>query len=150
MRERTPEENALIYVCGLIEHIGRLTLQPRAKIVDIIDSKLQNLYDFSDTYHCEPLDITASEMISEFNIPMGTFDNVSSCLFKVPSSFEIGTAMMRLIMMVSKKDRIKPLTALRRVYHNIITDKISNFNSAAYYHQQLTSIIVINMAILNN
>ena len=133
MKERSFEENALIYVCGLIEEIGRKTKNKRSMIVDSLDARLQNLYDYSDVYHCDSVKATAEELIAEYNIPTGTFDNVTTCNYRVPGSFEIGHAMTRLILMVMQEDKLSPLDALKSVYHSKITDCISNFNTAAWY-----------------
>ena len=133
LRERSFEENALIYICGLIEEIGRKTKNKRVVIVDSLNARLQNLYDYSDVYHCDSVEATAEELIVEYNIPTGTFDNVSTCEYRVPASFEIGQVMERLILMVIQEDKMSPLDALKSVYHNAITDCISNFNTAAWY-----------------
>lgn len=70
------------------------------------------------------------EWIEDFNIPTGTYDNVSTCRYTVPSVTSIGRVYQRLIVDVLKDNVIK---TLRSVYNSFISDEISDFNSSFYY-----------------
>lgn len=128
-------QNSLLYVCGLIEYLGRGTLNRRQDIVNYLGKKLDFIYAYADVYHCDPIERVYNEILNEINIPRGTYDTITNCYFRIPAEFEIGSVIMRLIDTVCKEDKLKPLTALRRVYADSIIDEITNFKSAAYFSQ---------------
>ena len=49
--------NALFYTCSLIEYIGRTKKETRCKIVeDLGKDTIQRIYNYSDVFHCEPIE----------------------------------------------------------------------------------------------
>lgn len=135
IKNRMPRQNALVFVCGLIEYIGRMTLNTRTVVIDYIKSDLQFIYDCSDVMHCEIPEEVATEYIVKHRILKGTFDNVGSCNYRVPGCFEIGRVLAQLIDSVCDKEGLSPIDALLKVYHCPVIDAISDFNSAAFFSQ---------------
>lgn len=139
LRRLTDRENALLFVCSLIEYIGRATLNDRTTVVNTLGREvIENLYEFSDVYHCDQLCNVWCEIQERYNIqlPRGTFDNVTECMnagYRVPGEFEIGRVFMYLIDRVCTKQNKEPIDALIEVYNNGVCDDISYYCSAAYY-----------------
>ena len=135
MGRLTKRQNSLLYVCGLIEALGRYTKNRRQVIVKCLGKRLDFIYEHADVYHCDALERTCDELLNEIRIPVGTYDTITSCPFRIPSAYEIGEVLMRLIDTICEEDKLKPMVALRKVYNNAIIDEITNFKSAAYYSQ---------------
>lgn len=127
----TRNDPALMYVCSLIEFIGRLRKQTRKSVVNFLGEKnIKRIYDYSDVLHCEPIERVADEYISRANIPAGNFDNVKNCRYEVPDYWTIGEVYERLIEDVSGGEM---LCTLKEVYNSWIDDCISNYNSDFFY-----------------
>ena len=131
----TKRQNSLLFVCGLIEYLGRRSLNRRKDIVRYLGKKLDFIYEYADIYHCDPIDRVCEEIFEEIPIPGGNYDTITSCPFRIPHEYEIGNVIMRLIDTICTEDKIDALTALRQVYADSIIDEITNFKSAAYYSQ---------------
>ena len=77
--------SALFYTCSLIEFIGRERKLKRSELVQFFGKKvIERIYRYADVFHCEPIEKTADDFITNLNIPTGSFDNVSSCRYNVP------------------------------------------------------------------
>ena len=90
--------SALFYTCSLIEFIGRERKLKRSELVQFFGKKvIERIYRYADVFHCEPIEKTADDFITNLNIPTGSFDNVSSCRYNVPDYWTIGEVYERLI-----------------------------------------------------
>lgn len=128
------KDNDLFFVCSLIEYIARKTKNHRNVIVNEIGkSKLSHIYELADVYHCENIDKVTDELIAKFKIQMGTFDNISSCQYSIPTHWDIGKVYQRLILSLIKMQDKEPIEALIEVYNSWISLKIENYNSSMYY-----------------
>jgi hypothetical protein len=126
--------NALFYTCSLIEFIGRQQKLRRSELVQFLGaSVIQNLYDYSDVFHCEPIAKTADDFITFYHIPTGTFDNVATCKYDVPDYWDIGEVYERLIEDVNGDDESTIINTLIEVYTSWIDDSISYYNSDFFY-----------------
>ena len=84
-------DSALFYTCSLIEYIGRQQKLNRSDLVRFIGEKaIKQIYRYADVFHCEPIEKTADDFITNLNIPKGAFDNVASCRYDVPDYWTIG------------------------------------------------------------
>lgn len=127
--------NALFYTCSLIEIIGRTNQLRRSDVVKHLgEDVIQHIYNYSDIYHCEPIQKIADDFIQEYAIPKGKFDNVKSCVYAVPGYFVIGQVYERLIEDISNEDNI--VEKLIEVYQSWIDEYISNYNIAVYYQSR--------------
>ena len=83
--------NDLFYVCSLIEYIARQTKNKRKVVVDClgIEGIKKQLHDAS-VNHCLSFEQVGDEVINDYKIPMGNFDSISNCKYKVPSFQDIG------------------------------------------------------------
>ncbi len=127
----TNNDNALFYVCSLIEFIGRKQKQKRSDVVAFLGEKtLHRIYKYADVLHCEPIARVADEYINMCNIQIGTFDNVKNCRYEVPDYWAIGEVYERLIEDVCENDILQTLL---EVYQSWIDDKISNYNTDFFY-----------------
>lgn len=122
----------LFYTCSLIEFIGRKKKRKRGEVVDSLGREaIERLYDYSDVFHCEPIEKVASEFIDEYKISDGGFDNVVDCKYLVPDYWTMGEVYERLIEdCYSDKDVVQ---GIWEVYHSWIDESISDYNTDFYY-----------------
>lgn len=131
----TRNNNALFYTCSLIEFIGRDRKKSRQEIVDNLGKKIiQRIYEYSDVFHCEPIEKVANEFINERNIVLGDFDNISNCRYRVPDYWDIGEVYERLIEDCYTDEDI--LKGIWDVYHSWINNHISDYNTDFYYQSR--------------
>ena len=56
--------NALFFTCSLIEYIGRELKQTRRTVTDFLGiERIERIYEYSDVFHCDPIEKNASEFI---------------------------------------------------------------------------------------
>ena len=129
--------SALFYTCSLIEFIGRQQKLKRSELVQLLGKKtITRIYDYADVFHCEPIEKTADDFITNLNLPKGDFDNVASCRYTLPDYWTIGEVYERLIEDVTGKDEEHIIDNLVEVYTSWIDDAISNYNSDFYYQSR--------------
>lgn len=124
--------NDLFYTCSLIEYIGRKTLQSRKEIANFLGKDtIERIYEYADVFHCEPIGKVAAEFIEECKIPVGEFDNVGNCRYKVPDYWTIGEVYQRLIEDCYMDEKI--VDGIWEVYHSWIDSSLSDYNTDFYY-----------------
>lgn len=125
----------LFYTCSLIEFIGRKKKRKRGKVVDFLGIEaLERIYDYSDVFHCEPIEKVAAEFIDGYKITDGNFDNVDDCKYLVPDYWVMGEVYERLIEdCYADKDMV---TGIWEVYHSWIDEAISDYNTDFYYQSR--------------
>ena len=64
---------------------------------------------------------------------MGTYDNVKAAMDSIPSHWDIGKVMQRLILEVAKHSDGDVINALIQVYNSWIITKIDDYNCSMYY-----------------
>lgn len=129
--------SALFYTCSLIEFIGRRQKLKRSELVQFLGSKVvKRIYRYADVFHCEPIEKTADDFITNLNIPAGSFDNVASCRYTVPDYWTIGEVYERLIEDISGDDEEYIIDRLIEVYTSWIDAAISNYNTDFYYQSR--------------
>ncbi len=128
------KENDLFFTCSLIEYIGRKTKNHRVYIVDQLGkSSVSKIYDLADVYHSDNIDRVSDDFIQTCNISEGSFDNIASAKYALPSHWDIGKVYKRLILGIAREKNIEIIDALFEAYHSFVTDKIEDFNSSFYY-----------------
>jgi hypothetical protein len=128
------EANDLFFVCSLIEYIARKTLNQRQTVaVALGKERLRHIYELADVYHCENLDKVSDELIEKSGLTRGTFDNVGTCKYAVPTHWDIGKVYKRLILDLSAARGLDPIDGLMEVYQSWISAKIEDYNSSVYY-----------------
>lgn len=126
--------SALFYTCSLIEYIGRQQKLNRSELVRFMgEEAIKRIYRYADVFHCEPIEKTADDFITNLNIPKGAFDNVASCRYDVPDYWTIGEVYERLIEDISSDDEEHIVDRLVEVYTSWIDAAISNYNTDFYY-----------------
>ena len=103
------------------------------------DDALRNLYltafeillKNADVLHCEPIEKVADDVIGEFRLERGSFDNVSQARYAVPDVWTMGKVYARLIEDASGEDDVEQ--TLMCVYGSWIDEKLSDYNSSFYY-----------------
>lgn len=124
--------SALFFTCSLIEQLGRMLHCKRGDVVFALgEEALSAIYDHADVLHCEPLQKVADDVITEFSLQGGSFDNVAQAKFTVPDAWTMGKVYARLIEDVSDEDNV--VETLLNVYASWIDEKLSNYNSSLYY-----------------
>ncbi len=128
----TKNNNALFFTCSLIEYIGRDIRRTRRKVTDFLGkNRIKRIYEYSDVFHCEPIEKIAAEFIEEAGMTKGNFDNVSECKYTVPGYWDIGEVYERLIEDMFDDEKI--IDGIWEVYHSWIDEQISNYNTDFYY-----------------
>lgn len=134
MKSGMKNNSALFYTCSLIEYIGRQQKLNRSELVRFMGEKvIKRIYRYADVFHCEPIEKTADDFITNLNIPKGAFDNVASCRYDVPDYWTIGEVYERLIEDISRDDEEHIVDRLVEVYTSWIDATISNYNTDFYY-----------------
>ena len=129
--------SALFYTCSLIEFIGRKQKLKRSQLVELMGRKtIERIYRYADVLHCEPIEKTADDFITNLNIQAGTFDNVAACRYTVPDYWTIGEVYERLIEDISGDDTEHIIDRLMEVYTSWIDAVISNYNTDFYYQSR--------------
>ena len=129
--------SALFYTCSLIEFIGRRQKLKRSELVQLLGKKvITRIYNYADVFHCEPIEKTADDFITNLNLPEGEFDNVASCRYTLPDYWTIGEVYERLIEDVTGEDEEHIIDHLVEVYSSWMDDAISNYNSDFYYQSR--------------
>ncbi len=129
--------SALFYTCSLIEFIGRRQKLKRSELVQLLGAEtLARIYRYADVFHCEPIEKTADDFITNSSIPTGTYDNVAACRYTVPDYWTIGEVYERLIEDVSGEDIEHIVEWLIAVYTSWIDGVISNYNTDFYYQSR--------------
>ena len=128
----TKNNSSLFYTCSLIEFMGRKVKRRRREIVDALGEKrVKRIYDYSDIFHCEPIEKVAAEYIEESRMTKGKFDNEVECKYQIPDYWTIGEVYERLIEDSYSDEKI--LQGIWEVYHSWIDDKLSDYNTDFYY-----------------
>ncbi len=124
-------DDKLFYTCSLIEYLGRSTKNSRSDVVNLLGDDVKRIYDYSDVFHCEPIEKVADDFVNRRDIATGSYDNTGNARYEVPSYWDIGRVFERLIEDVGG-DEEKP-DAIKQVFSSWIADKILNFNTDLYY-----------------
>ena len=123
-------DNKLFYLCSLIEYIGRETNNRRTAVVEALGNEnTARIYEYSDVFHCEPIEAVAAQWRERCNIQDGTFDNVSVCRYRLPTFWDIGKVYCRLIQSLGGD----VMSTLHEVYASWLAHKIDDYNIAVYY-----------------
>ena len=129
-----PKENDLFFTCSLIEYIGRRTKNKRIDIVNALGkNNITKIYELADVYHSDNIDHVSDDFIREINIKLGSFDNISSAKYAIPSHWDIGKVYKRLILGIGKEKELSVVEALFEAYNSFVSEKIQDFNSSFYY-----------------
>ena len=124
-------DSALMFTCSLIEYIGRERKLRRADVVKLLGTEVvRRIYQHADVLHSEPIEHVAREFVELSNIPVGDFDNITSCRYSIPDYWTIGEVYQRLIEDVAEGPTIDMLAD---VYASWLSDAISNYNTDLYY-----------------
>jgi hypothetical protein len=126
--------NNLFFLCSLIEYIGRKTNNHRNVIVNAIGKPyLLHILEMADVYHSENMDKITFDIVHQFNIENGVFDNISIAKYSIPTHWDIGKVFKRLILRVSKSENKPLIHTLVEVYNSWLSRKIEDFNGSVYY-----------------
>lgn len=70
-------DNDLFFTCSIIEYIARFTKNERSFVVNAIGKNgIDRIYQDAEVMHCENIEAVANELINEYNISIGNFDNI--------------------------------------------------------------------------
>ena len=128
----TKNNNGLFFTCSLIEYIGSSKKPIRGEVTDFLGKdRIKRIYEYSDVFHCEPIEKTADEFIEESQITEGNFDNVKECRYTVPEYWDIGEVYARLVEDSCEEENI--IDGIWEVYHSWIDAQISDYNTDFYY-----------------
>ena len=124
--------DALFFTCSLIEQLGRSLHMRRGKVAaELGEAGIQTLYRNADILHCEPIEKVADDVITEFSLQGGDFDNLAEARYTVPDVWTMGKVYARLIEDVSDEDNI--VETILQVFTSWIDGLLSDYNAAFYY-----------------
>ena len=127
------KENDLFFVCSLIEHIARKTMNTKKYVVKKLGKEnIKQMYDLAEVYHSENIEKVSDEFIQKSRIETGDYDIISKCEYRVPSIWELGRIYQRLIIMVNRNES-EYIDTLIEILSSWIIEKIDNYNSSMYY-----------------
>ncbi|WP_367566674.1 hypothetical protein [Lacrimispora sp.] len=128
------KENDLFFTCSLIDYIARKTKNKRSAVVNTLGkASVSKIYDLADIYHSDNIDRVSDDFIREAGITAGTFDNVASCKYAVPSYWDMGKIYKRLILGIVKEQGLDVVDALFAAYNSFVSDMVDDYNSSFYY-----------------
>lgn len=129
--------SALFYTCSLLEFIGRRQKLKRSELVRFLGREtIERIYHYADVFHCEPIEKTADDFITNCGIPEDGFDNVSACRYTAPDYWDIGEVYERLIEDVCGDEKERVIECLMEVYTSWIDGAISDYNTDFYYQSR--------------
>lgn len=128
------KSNDLFYTCGLIEYTARKTHNHPSVITKMLGADcIAKIYDLADIYHSDNIERVSDDLITEYGITSGNFDQISACQYTVPSHWDIGKVYKRLILAVSADTGNGVIETLMRIFASPIVDLIEDYNSSFYY-----------------
>lgn len=128
------KDNDLFFTCSLIDYIARKTKNRRCDVVNALGkTSIEKIYDLADVYHSDNIDTVSDDFIEKAGITEGSFNNVASAKYAVPSHWDIGKVYKRLILGIASEKNISVVDALFAAYNSFVSDKIDNYNSSFYY-----------------
>ena len=128
------KQNDLFYLCSLIEYMARKTKNRPGTITEKLGQKnLQKIYDLADVYHSDNIADVSDSFIRECHIENGNFDNISGCMYAVPTHWDMGKVYRRLILRIAGQDGTDIISALEKLFASSFADKMENYNSDLYY-----------------
>ena len=85
-----PKENDLFFTCSLIDYIARKTKNKRSVVVNALGKELiAKIYELADIYHSDNIDSVSDDFITASRLSTGTFDNIASARYSIPSHWDI-------------------------------------------------------------
>lgn len=135
MQGREPQlNNNIFFTCSLIEYIARKTKNTATAVFDALGrERVERILELADVYHSDNIDAVTDGFVQETGIRAGTFDNVASARYSIPSHWDIGKVYKRLVLNIMDAEGIDPVEAMNRAYHSPISDLINDYNGSFYY-----------------
>lgn len=96
-------------------------------------ASITKIYNLADIYHSDNIDRVSDDFIESAQIITGTFDNITTARYSVPSHWDIGKVYKRLILGIAREKNMNIVDALLAAYNSYVSDKIEDFNSSFYY-----------------
>lgn len=128
------KENDLFFTCSLIDYIARKTKNKRSAVVNALGrASISKIYELADVYHSDNIDRVSDDFIEAAGLTKGSFDNIASARYAVPSHWDIGKVYKRLILGIAREQQVSVIDALFLAYNSYVSDKIEDFNSSFYY-----------------
>lgn len=128
------KENDLFFTCSFLEYLGRKTKNRRCDVVNALGrEEIERIYELADVYHSDNIERVSDDFIEKCGIRQGEYDNISPCLYAIPSHWDIGKIYKRLILGVARERGAHVLDVLMEVYNSFIVPYIDDYNSSFYY-----------------
>lgn len=128
----TEKHSDLLFMCGVIEAIGRARKLRRGKVVERIGMEgLHWMYKNACVLHCVSLEQTVDECVKKFRIGRGTYDNVGAFQGKAPHPYVLGEIYAYLIQDVAGAEK-DVLDVLFAVYTSPFIEQMDDYGSGLY------------------
>ena len=124
----------IVYVCALIEHVGRATLNTNHDIAKIIGVKgIAWQLEHAQVSHCLTFDETATELIEEYKITTGEFNVVGDLGDDAPLPIHVARTYKSLVVNIAEKNGGELAEIIYEVFTSFISGEISDFNTSTFY-----------------
>lgn len=121
-------KNNLFYLCSLIESISQKTNLLKKEIVNYLkDNGIRHIYEFSDIYHCLPIEQSTDEIIEDYSIPSVETNSKKQLI----SIWDSGDIYARLILDLVDSDNW--IDTLKEVYNSDICQYIDDSSLPIYW-----------------
>lgn len=121
----------LIFTCAVIEYIGRTKKLPRTDVIAALGREnIENIFEFADVYHCEPLENSLIEWEERGVLfPTGNFDNTTNLKYPLPSAYAIGKVYAKIICQLD----VPPIDGLYQVYYSFLNELLDDYHSQTIF-----------------
>jgi len=124
----------IVYVCALVEHVARLTLNTNHDVVKIMGvNGISWQLEHAQTSHCLTFDETAAEAIEEYGIGNGQFDVIALCENDVPLPIHVARTYKSLVINVAENSDDDLAQIIYDVFTSFISVEISDFKTSTFY-----------------
>ena len=124
-------DDNLLFTCAVIEYIGREKKIERTKVIEALGREnIENIYEFADVYHCEPLSNSIIEWEERGVVfPQGDFDNTINLKYPLPSAFAVGKVYAKTI----KAMKLAPIDGLYALYYSFLMELLQDYHTETIF-----------------
>lgn len=126
--------NSVFFACSLIDFIGRKTKNRRIDVINALGrDRIEKIIDLADVYHSENIEKVSDLFVQQAGIATGSFDNVASARYAIPSHWDIGKVYKRLALMIAEDEDTPLADAVMLAYQSPVSRLIDDYNGSFFY-----------------
>ncbi len=118
----------MLFLCSLVENMARMSNNRNTDVVNLLgDAGLSYILKHAEVLHCENIDAVSDRMLTEYGIKNSSYSIDGYA--EVPSAYQIGEAISRIILYKIRKDHEKKTKSIIKFYNSPIMDIINNYDA---------------------